>query len=467
MYGAPATARSLVTQRFRDTDLERAFQEEASRQFRGQATNTILLGAATWAATGALLWLLFPLNPARIAASIGIVELLIFMIYGSLERARTWDQVQTASALLNLIGGVAMIVIGLEVGMPYLIAPALLVNLIFAFGISRFGPIGAVVTLPYGLLFAGLVFGGKLPGVGVFEVFVVGVGFFVASLGGYLLEATTRGIFFQRRIIEEQAAALAAEKERSERLLANMLPADIAARLMDGRHVADRVSAASVLFADLAGFTALSSRMAPDAVVRLLDALFGTFDELSERHGLDKIKTIGDAYMAVSGAIEPVKDHAQRAVALGLDMLDAVAELAQRAGMDLRLRVGISSGPLVAGVIGRSRYSYDLWGDTVNVASRMESQGIPGHVQVSASTAAELGANYELAPVGPVEIKGKGLMETYLVLSRDESARTRDAGDAAGRQGSPASTPRAGLGANGRRNGRRPATTQPTPIPTA
>ena len=246
-----------------------------------------------------------------------------------------------------------------------------------------------------------------------------------------------------------------------------MLPADIAARLMDGRHVADRVSAASVLFADLAGFTALSSQMAPDAVVKLLDALFGTFDELSERHGLDKIKTIGDAYMAVSGAIEPVADHARRAVALGLDMLDAVAELAQRTGMDLRLRVGISSGPLVAGVIGRSRYSYDLWGDTVNVASRMESQGIPGHVQVSASTAAELGANYELAPVGPVEIKGKGLMETYLVLPRDESARTRDAGGAAGRQGSPASAPRAGLGANGRRNGRRPATTQPTPIPTA
>jgi class 3 adenylate cyclase len=481
MYGAPATARNLVTQRFRDPDLERAFQEEASRQFRGQATNTILLGAATWAVTGTLLWLLFPVNPARIAASIGIVELLIFMIYGTLERARTWDQVQTASALANLIGGMAIIVIGgFEVDMPYLVAPALLVNLIFAFGISRFGPIGVVVTVPYGLVFAALVFSGTLPTLGAFEVFLGGVGFFVASLGGYLLEATTRGIFFQRRIIETQADALAAEKERSERLLANMLPADIAARLMDGRHVADRVPAASVLFADLAGFTALSSHMEPDAVVTLLDELFGTFDELSERHGLEKIKTIGDAYMAVAGAIEPVADHARRAVALGLDMLDSVTALAQRTGMDLRLRVGISSGPLVAGVIGRSRYSFDLWGDTVNVASRMESQGVVGQVQVSAGTAAELGLTtefgtgdndlgpaYDLVSVGPVEIKGKGLMKTYLVRPRDEHAASHLGTDTV--QALPRSTTTDGHSthANGRRNGRRQATTQPTPIPTA
>src|SRR4051794_9381231 len=133
MYGAPATARNLVTQRFRDPELERAFQQEASRQFRGQATNTILLGAATWAATGTLLWLLFPVNPARIAASIGIVELFIFIVYGTLERARTWDQVQTASALVNLIGGVALIVIGgLSGGTPRLPAPAPPLELLFS-----------------------------------------------------------------------------------------------------------------------------------------------------------------------------------------------------------------------------------------------------------------------------------------------------------------------------------------------
>src|SRR5262249_12439004 len=182
MYGAPATARNLVTQRFRDPELERAFQAEASRRFRGQAINTMLLGAATWAATGVMLWLLFPVTPARLAASIGLVELLIFIVYGSLERARTWDQVQTASALVNLIGGVAIIVIGgFEVDKPYFVAPALLVNLIFAFGISRFGPIGVVVTVPYGLLFAALVFSGALPTLGAFEVFLVGVGLFVAS----------------------------------------------------------------------------------------------------------------------------------------------------------------------------------------------------------------------------------------------------------------------------------------------
>src|SRR5262249_25426668 len=150
-----------------------------------------------------------------------------------------------------------------------------------------------------------------------------------------------------------------------------------------------------------------SSHLEPDAVVALLDELFGAFDMLAERRGLEKIKTIGDAYMAVAGAIEPVPDHARRAVALGLEMVEAVAALRERVGLDLRLRVGISSGPLVAGVIGRARYSYDLWGDTVNVASRMESQGIPGEVQVSPSTAAELGSAYVLKRVGPIEIKGK------------------------------------------------------------
>jgi adenylate cyclase len=416
MYGAPATARSLVTQRFRDPDLERAFQVEASRQFRDQATNTILLGAATWAVTAILLVVVFPLSPARIVATIAVVELLIFMVYGLLPRARTWDHVQAASATINLIGGLAIIGIGgYDIDKPYLVAPALLVNLMFAFGISRFGPIGVIVTLPYVVLFSGLALTGALPGVGPFEVFLVMVAFLVASLGGYLLEATTRGIFFQRRVIETQAEALAAEKERSERLIADMLPQTIAARLMDGRHVADRVESASVIFADLVGFTELSSRMTADAVVTLLDELFGVFDRLAEARGIEKIKTIGDAYMAVAGVIEPAPDHAQRAVALGLEMIDAVRDLATSTGLPLQVRVGVSSGPLVAGVIGCTRYSYDLWGDTVNVASRMESQGVPGTVQVSASTAVQLGPEFSLTRVGPVEVKGKGLMETFLV----------------------------------------------------
>jgi class 3 adenylate cyclase len=414
--GAPTAARHLVTQRFRDPQVEAAFQADAGARFRQQVVATILLGAATWAATGVLLLLLFRVNPLRTVAAISLIELVIFASYAALARARTWDQVQTLSALVNLAGGLGIIVIGaFVVELPHLVAAALVVNLLFAFGLSRFGPIGVAVTAPYVLVFAFLVIGGGLPSVGLFEVFLVGVGFAVSSMGGYLLEASTRGIFWQRRIIEAQAAVIAEEKEKSERLVHNMLPRHIAAQLLEGKDVAERLPDVSVLFADLVGFTPLSSKLPPDSLISVLDELFSRFDELAGRHGLEKIKTIGDAYMAVAGAIEPTPDHAERTTALGLDMLDTVAEFAAEVNLDLQLRVGINSGPVVAGVIGRARYSYDLWGDTVNVASRMESQGVPGAVHVSAATASELGDAFELEPTGMLDVKGKGLMKTYLV----------------------------------------------------
>ena len=414
--GAQPAIRNLLTQRFRDPLVERAFQAEAGARFRRQAVATILLGGVTWVATGVLLWVLFPVNPARLVAAIALLELVIFVIYALLNVVRTWDEIQLLSAMGNLVGGLGIISIAtLLADVPHLITAALLVNLLFAFGLSRFGPIGVVVTAPYVVLFAGLVMLGQLPEVGLFEVFLVIVGYLVASISGYLLEATTRGIFWQRRIIESQAGALAQEKEKSERLVENMLPKRIATRLREGMEIADRLPDVTVLFADLVGFTPLSSELAPDRLVALLDELFSRFDDLADRHGLEKIKTIGDAYMAVAGASARKPDDAKRAVALGLDMLAAVTEFRAEADLQLELRVGINSGPVVAGVIGRARYSYDLWGDTVNVASRMQSQGVPGAVHVSAATAAELHSAYALEPTGTLEIKGKGPMQTYLV----------------------------------------------------
>jgi adenylate cyclase len=162
--------------------------------------------------------------------------------------------------------------------------------------------------------------------------------------------------------------------------------------------------------------------------VSVLNELFGRFDALAVAHGLEKIKTIGDGYMAVAGAPLPVADHADRAVQFGLELVRTTEALGAEVGVPLRLRVGIHSGPLVAGVIGRDKLAYDLWGDTVNVASRMESQGMPGRVQISAATAERLTVDLALEPRGTIEVRGRGPMRVLLVTA-EETASMPDAGE--------------------------------------
>ena len=202
------------------------------------------------------------------------------------------------------------------------------------------------------------------------------------------------------------------ERERTETLLANLLPPPIAHRLKDGpRVIADRLSEVTVLFADLKGFTQLSTQLTPDELVGRLDRVFSAFDELARIHGLEKIKTIGDAYMAVAGAPAARADHAAAAVAMSQAMLVRLHEIEPA----LELRVGLASGPAVAGVIGRSKYTYDLWGETVNLASRMESHGVAGRVQIAARTRELLGASVEVEGRGVIDMKGLGPVETFLV----------------------------------------------------
>jgi class 3 adenylate cyclase len=173
-----------------------------------------------------------------------------------------------------------------------------------------------------------------------------------------------------------------------------------------------------VLFADLVGFTALSLKTPPSTVVRLLDAVFSEFDQLAAEHGLEKIKTIGDAYMAVAGLPLPRADHAEAAVRMAVDMLERIGQFNTRQRSALRMRIGINSGPVIAGVIGRSRFIYDLWGDTVNTASRMESQGEPGMIQITEDTARRLPASLAVDQRGPIEVKGKGPMTTFIVRKK-------------------------------------------------
>jgi guanylate cyclase len=232
------------------------------------------------------------------------------------------------------------------------------------------------------------------------------------------------------RFASERNAALAAlrlEQERSEALLVNVLPRSIAERLkVATRRIADDFELASIVFADVADFTPLSARLPPAEVVGILDGLFSSFDALVERRGLEKIKTIGDAYMAAAGVPDPRPDHARAAALLALDMRDAAAAATVDGRVGVALRIGIDSGPVVAGVIGTKRFLYDLWGDAVNTASRMESHGSPGRIQITRATYELLKDEFVCEPRGTIQVKGKGEMETwYLVRPRANDVALR------------------------------------------
>jgi adenylate cyclase len=218
---------------------------------------------------------------------------------------------------------------------------------------------------------------------------------------------------------EAASRALRAEKEHSEALLRNILPQTIIARMQQGeRIIADHVASATILFADLVGFTELAARLSPERIVELLELLFARFDALAMRYGLEKIKTIGDAYMIAGGIPEARPDHAAAMAEMALAMRDSVADMRHYIGEKLELRIGIHTGALVAGVIGTHKFAYDVWGDTVNTASRMENLGLPGHIHISAATRAALGDDFRVVPRGPLAVKGKGVMETFFLLGK-------------------------------------------------
>lgn len=216
---------------------------------------------------------------------------------------------------------------------------------------------------------------------------------------------------------------LESERAKSDALLLNVLPAPIAERLKNGETtIADSFPEVTVLFADIVGFTNLSTIISPHEIVFLLNEIFSSFDQLAVQLGLEKIKTIGDCYMVVGGLPAPKADHAEGVATMALAMLQTIQKLNTDYKTSLRLRIGINTGPVVAGVIGRSKFIYDLWGDAVNTASRMESHGQPDHIQVSASTFEHLKQKFRLEPRGEIDVKGKGRMQTWLLIGRKTAA---------------------------------------------
>jgi class 3 adenylate cyclase len=218
-------------------------------------------------------------------------------------------------------------------------------------------------------------------------------------------------------LVAQRTSELEQEKAESERLLLNVLPAPVAERLKQGEGIiVDRFDNVSVLFADIVGFTAMSAQRSPEAMVTMLNELFSQFDRLADIHLLEKIKTIGDAYMVVAGVPEPSAGHARDISRMALDMIRVLEDYAAKAGFPLNIRVGIHTGQVVAGVIGKKKFIYDLWGDTVNTASRMESHGAPGKVHVTQTVRDLLKDQFEFEDRGEMEIKGKGSMKTYFLL---------------------------------------------------
>jgi class 3 adenylate cyclase len=296
--------------------------------------------------------------------------------------------------------------------------------------------VGARQAVPWLAAFAGLVVASGVmdPALSAHAPYVpdgIVVTLFVLNVLGVtttafaLLEYFVRARERAREALAHQHRALELEQAKSERLLLNVLPESVAARLKEHEGViADAYPSVTVLFADIVGFTPLSEKLAASDVVALLDRVFARWDQLAVEYGVEKIKTIGDAYMVAAGIPLPREDHVEGIAEMALAMGPEFARLTRETGHALQVRIGIDTGPVVAGVIGRAKFIYDLWGDTVNTASRMESCALPGTIQVTERTFERLRALYEFRPRETIDVKGKGPMRPYLLLGRRSEHQT-------------------------------------------
>jgi len=257
---------------------------------------------------------------------------------------------------------------------------------------------------------------------GVQPAWVQSLSFFLTAISACVMVVVT--VWYALREIARAETIMEVEYERSQALLANMLPASIAERLKQPARnvIADKYEEASVLFADIAGFTQRASDTAPDKLIRFLDRLYSDFDALVDKHGLEKIKVSGDSYMVVSGVPQPRPDHVEALADLALDMDDTANGLKDPHGHAVPLRIGLAGGPVVAGVVGSRRFFYDVWGDAVNVASRMEATDSIGRIQVPEEAYERLKNDFVLKERGDIDVKGKGVIHTWYLVGRKQDA---------------------------------------------
>ena len=408
-----------LTLRFLDDDLERRYQIAAGAE--GSAGFQVIAAASgvLWTAAAVVL----P-NQTNLPLLIGVWASLAMAALSTgvlllSEVASTLNRQHALIAGLTSANGLVVLILASAAGLlPGYGVSALM--LLYAFGfVSRTRFVFAalrtgIVTVGFAIAILAYPRPASL-GLDIFLYLAAVTGMLLALR---LIERARRRVFFQELLIREQSAELEREKDVSDRLLLNVLPASVSARLRDGAQtIADEYPSVSVLFADLVGFTPMAARLSPSEVIEFLGQLFTDFDALVAERGLEKIKTIGDAYMAAGGLPEPLPDHAKRVVDLGLAMLEVTTRHAI-ARPDIGLRVGIHSGPVMGGVIGTQKFAFDIWGDTVNVASRLESHGARNRVQISKATRDLAGDDFEYRSLGPLRLRGHGAMEAYAVVGR-------------------------------------------------
>ena len=410
--------------RFRDPETERAFQTVYFRDNLTYLRLAHLLGIGTWAAFAILARYLLTNGGGtadlviRFGVAIPIVTVSLALTYASWY-PRHWQPVLFVVLLAN----------GMTWVFHRAVVPSADANWAFA---------GLIVILSFNYVLSRIQFIYSAVAGGLLIVFydVVAVAFtddrvrdlifanfFLVALattlmvGAYGLDRFARLLFIREQELDR-------ERRRADDLLGNTLPAAIVLRLKE-RHanpqttsLADALPQVSVLFADLENFTRQAAAITPAELVEILDGVFRRFDALADRFDMEKIKTVGDAYMAVAGAPEPLPAHARAAAEMALGIQEEMGSLTWPTGDSMRVRIGIASGPVVAGVIGRRKFAYDLWGDTVNLASRLEAHGTPGRTLVSESTAELLDGDYELSDLYTVELKGKGPTPARFLLGR-------------------------------------------------
>jgi class 3 adenylate cyclase len=404
-----------LTLRF-PAETEQAFQDD----FEGKSLPYVRAALAIVALNEALALTVFAssgrLNPVLALATVATLAGLGLSFISSCRGLMR----PYVAATLALAALVVVYRMGAERALPEL--PALVVGVPIIIMIVAFNArLGVPLATAASAAAVGVVYAGAaILGVALSPLtttFVV-MAFLISVVTGYTAERLVRREYTAQRL-------LAAERLRSERLLLNILPAPIAQRLMmHGGTIADSHPDVTVLFADVVDFTRLSASLSPERLVERLDRIFSAYDALTAASGLEKIKTTGDAYMVVGGLPMPQSNHVEAVAEVALAMLRATAAT----GDGLQVRIGIHTGPVVAGVIGSTKFTYDLWGDTVNIASRMESHGLPGCIQVSEAVFERLRQRYELAPRGVIEVKGKGMMQTYLLTGPAQAAGEPGAG---------------------------------------
>ncbi len=416
-------AMSRVTLRFADPTLEGAFQTHFFRHTLLNVRVAHLLGILMWMLWGVLVsrFLTDDRNVDLLLRYTVLIPLLLIGLGLSFTRVypRIW---QVVNATVIVVSAVVWIAYTDAIdGMPFDFGYVGLI-LIMAFSYTllrmRFAYVAASSTIMV-VVYVSTTVAGDHPSLRLaLAAYYLGSFWLLGMIASYAVERSSRTLFLRELQLDR-------ERARSDSLLLNILPRAIVDRLKArdddarGGRLAEGLEEVTVVFADMADFTSLAERTAPDELIAALDDLFTRFDAIADRYGLEKIKTVGDAYMAVAGAPEPRRDHARAAADMSLAILEAVQGMTWPTGDPIRVRVGMASGPAVAGVIGQRKFAYDLWGDTVNLASRLESSGEPGRILVSESVAERLDGRYAFGPPLVIDVKGKGPTPARFLLGRD------------------------------------------------